>query len=190
MDQTVTDEWLTLAKVVRPQGRRGEVLCDLLTDFPDQFATRKDLFLLLPNGARSSVTVDDHWLPVGRSAGRVVLKLAGTDSITAAEGISGAKVQITQNERLAVDDETYYVSDLVGCVMVDGENEIGLVQDLHFPHDSDGKRLDEAAPLFVVERLNGDEVLIPFANAFVRRVSIAEKRIEMNLPGGLLEMNG
>ncbi len=184
------DAWLTLAKVVRTQGRKGEVLADLLTDFPDQFATRKDFSLLLPNGVRTSAAIEDHWLPVGRSAGRVVLKLAGTDSITAAEGLTGAAIQISHNERLELDHETYYVNDLVGCILADGANEIGVVRDLHFPHDSEGRRLEDAAPIFVVERPNGDEVLIPFANAFVRRIAIVEKRIEMNLPGGLLEMNG
>ena len=119
-----------------------------------------------------------------------MLKLAGTNSITAAEGLAGATIQIVQNERLELDHETYYVSDLVDCILADGANEIGVVRDLHFPHDSEGRRLEDAAPIFVVERPNGDEVLIPFANAFVRRIAIVEKRIEMNLPGGLLEMNG
>jgi 16S rRNA processing protein RimM len=183
-------DWVTLARVVRPQGRKGEVLCDLLTDFPDQFAARPTLSMLMPDGRRMDAVVEDHWLPVGRSAGRVVLKMAGTDSITAAEGLAGAQIQIPQDERLALDDTTYYVSDLVGCVMADGPNDIGIVRDLHFPHDSEGRRLDEAAPIFVVERPDGDEVMIPFANAFVKQIDVAAKRIEMNLPGGLLEMNG
>jgi len=184
------DQWLTLARVVRPQGRKGEVLADLLTDFPEQFAARPEVSMLLAGGRRSLVVIEDHWLPVGRNAGRVVLKLAGTDSITAAEGLAGASIQIAQNERLELDDATYYVSDLIGCTMADGANEIGIVRDLHFPHDSEGKRLEDAAPIFVIERPNGDEVLIPFANAYVGRISIPEKRIEMNLPVGLLEMNG
>ena len=40
-----TPDWVMLARVVRPQGRRGEVLADILTDFPESFAGRKRLFL-------------------------------------------------------------------------------------------------------------------------------------------------
>ena len=186
----MTDSWQTLARIVRPQGRKGEVLADLLTDFPEQFAARPEVSLRKPDGTRTNATIESHWLPTGRSAGRVVLKLSGTDDISGAELLAKAEIQIPANERLALDNTTYYVSDLIGCVMADGPNDIGVVTDLHFPHDSEGRRLLEAAPLFVVERANGDEVLIPFANAFVGRIAIAERRIEMNLPAGLLDMNG
>lgn len=187
---TKIQEWVTLARVVRPQGRRGEVLCDLFTDFPDQFKERPNVSLLGPDGKRSDAAVQDHWLPVGRSAGRIVLKLAAVESITDAEKLAKCEVQIPAAERVALDEQTYYVNDLIGCVMTDGETEIGTVDDMHFPQDPQGKRIETAAAIFVVARANGDKVMIPFANEFVAKIDIAAKRIEMRLPQGLVDMNG
>ena len=189
MSTTPHQEWLTLARVVKPQGRRGEVLADLLTDFPEQFS-HSALQLVDSKGLLTPATVEEHWLPVGRNAGRIVLKIRGTDSITDAEKLTGHSLQIPKDQRLTLDAETYYVNDLIGCTLADADRDLGTVEDLHFPQDPNGKRIADAAAIFVVIRPNGDEVMIPFANEFVRRISIEEKRIEMNLPHGLVEMNG
>jgi 16S rRNA processing protein RimM len=185
-----TDEWYTLAAIVRPQGRRGEVLADLLTDFPDQFTGEAELCLQRPDGTRSPVRVEAHWMPTGRNAGRIVLKLAGIESITEAERVAGCRVQLHQSERAGLEQHTYYVTDLVGCTLEEGGAEVGLVIDLHFPLNSEGRRLHDAASLFVVQRANGDEVMVPFVNAFVEEIDVVAKIIRMKLPTGLLEMNG
>jgi len=182
--------WITLARIVRPQGRRGEVLADLFTGHPEQFTGPSEIFLHLSDGVRQSIRVEDTWLPTGRSAGRIVLKLAGIDSINDAEKLLGGEIQIPENQRLALEDGNYYVSDLVGCEVVDRGDPLGKVVDMHFPQDARGKRIEDAAAIFVVERTNGDEVFIPFANAFIESIDIAARRIEMNLPDGLLSMNG
>lgn len=183
-------EWITQARVVRPQGRKGEVLADLLTDFPDRFREQPDMFLRLPGGEPQPIFVEDAWLPTGRSAGRVVLKLRGTDSITDAEKLTGASVEITSDQRISLPDGNFYVNDLVGCQVMNRGDMVGTVTDMHFPQDPTGKRIDEAAAIFVVERANGDEVMIPFANAFIARIDLTNRQIEMDLPNGLLEMNG
>lgn len=185
-----TDQWFTLARIVRPQGRRGELLADLLTDFPDQFAGPAELCLTRPDGSRSPVVIEGQWMPTGRNAGRIVLKLATVDSISDAERLAGCEVQMHQAERLALDTHTYYVTDLVGCTLEEGGMEVGIVVDLHFPLNSEGRRLQDAASLFVVRKSNGDEVMVPFANDFVEEIDTVEKVIRMKLPGGLLELNG
>ncbi len=183
------EKWITLARIVRPQGRRGEVLADLFTESPAQLVSRP-LSLLHANGERSVVTIEAQWMPTGRSAGRIVLKLATVDSISQAEGLSGCELQISADKRLALDDGTYYVSDLIGCVLLDGEITLGSVEDVHFPLDSTGRQRLDIAPLFVLRRSDGDELLIPFANEFVRRIDTAARVIEMSLPHGLVELNG
>ena len=184
-------QWVTLARVVRTQGRKGEVLADLLTDFPERFQTQPDIFLRSPaKGEPRAAVVESSWMPTGRSAGRIVLKLAGVDSISDAELLAGAEVQIPAAERVSLADGTYYVSDLIGCRMTNRGDEIGTVSDMHFPQDTAGRRIEDAAAIFVVERANGDEILIPFASAFVRRIDTASRTIDMELPDGLLQMNG
>ena len=46
------DAWVWLARIRRPQGRKGEVFAEILTDFPEKFAERKQLWLLTPEQDR------------------------------------------------------------------------------------------------------------------------------------------
>lgn len=177
-------EWVLLARLVRPQGRRGEVLADLLTDFPEKFSERKRVFLLPPANTKKSaepreIALDEHWL----HKGRVVLKFAGIDSINDAETLRGMEVAIPREERAPLSDDEVYVSELVGCHVYTGEaqEDIGEIIDVDFE--------STAMPLLVVKRTRGDEVLIPFAKAFLNRMDVAAKRVEMTLPEGLLDVN-
>ncbi len=191
----MSDEWISLARVARPQGRRGEVLCDLFTDFPERFAERRSLFLLSADGTATAVTLEDFWLPTGNSAGRVVLKFAESTSIEQAEALGGRDVVLPASQRVTLEADTFYVSDLQGCVVVnmaggDGPDELGTVTDVHFPTNTAGKRLEDAAPILVVSRENGDEVLIPLALEFLHHPDLKNRRLEMHLPVGLVEANG
>jgi 16S rRNA processing protein RimM len=177
-------EWVLLARLVRPQGRRGEVLADLLTDFPEKFSERKRVFLLPPPSTKKpteprEIALDEHWL----HKGRVVLKFSGIDSINDAETLRGMEVAIPREERAPLSDDEVYVSELVGCHVYAGElqEDIGEITDVDFE--------STAMPLLVVKRPRGDEVLIPFAKAFLKRMDVAAKRVEMALPEGLLDVN-
>lgn len=169
-----------VARLVRPQGRHGEVLADILTDFPERFAERKRLYLVPPESGRTPVreiALERHWL----HKGRVVLKFAGIDSINDAETLRGMMVAIPESERAPLPEDSYYVSDLVGCEIVDLASvpaTIGVVTDF-----------DRDAGIFTVKRPQGDEALIPFAKAYVVRMDLKGKRIEMRLPAGLLDIN-
>lgn len=169
-----------VARLVRPQGRHGEVLADILTDFPERFAERKRLYLVPPESGRTPVreiALERHWL----HKGRVVLKFAGIDSINDAETLRGMMVAIPESERAPLPEDSYYVSDLVGCEIVDLASvpaTIGVVTDF-----------DRDAGIFTVKRPEGDEALIPFAKAYVVRMDLKGKRIEMRLPAGLLDIN-
>lgn len=182
-------EWSTLARVVRPQGRKGEVLADLLTDFPERFRNQPHVFLRRPGAEPEPSEVESHWLPTGRSAGRIVLKLRGIDSISDAERLISAEIQVPADQRLALPDGNYYVSDLIGCRILQESVVLGVITDMQFPQDPAGKRIEDAPALFVLERTDGDELLVPFALAFVKRIDVGAKLIEMQLPDGLLDVN-
>jgi len=187
--------WVVLAHLLRPQGRKGEVLAELLTDFPDRFEQRERVFLGPADfdgdeAAARPVEVVSHWLPVGKSEGRIVLRFAGIDSITDAESIAGLDVMVPHEERIAPEDDATYISELVGCTLYNGPAAVGIVTDVQFAMTADGsRRLDEAAPLLAVASAEGDEILVPFAKAFLVRVDVAAKRVDMVLPEGLIEVN-
>jgi 16S rRNA processing protein RimM len=187
--------WTVLAHLLRPQGRKGELLAELLTDFPERFETQSRVFLAPPNfqgepGEARTAEIVAHWLPVGKNEGRIVLHFAGIDSITDAETLAGKDVLIPAEERLPLDDDSVYISELIGSTVYDGDKPIGVVDDVQFATTADGsRRLDDAAPLLAVTSPAGDEILIPFAKAFLLAVDPERKRIEMRLPEGLIEVN-
>lgn len=190
-----TPAWIVLAHLLRPQGRKGELLADLFTDFPERFENQRRVFLAAPDFEGEAIDarpaeVVGFWLPVGKNEGRVVLQFAGIDSISDAESIAGKDVLVPHEERLPLDDESVYISELVGCTVYDGSLPVGVVEDVQFAMTADGaRRLDDAAPLLEVRSLEGDEILIPFAKAFLVTVNTAAKRIDMTLPAGLVDVN-
>ncbi|MGD0444485.1 MAG: ribosome maturation factor RimM [Edaphobacter sp.] len=190
-----TSSWIVLAHLLRPQGRKGEVLAELFTDFPERFEDHSRVFLAKPDfhGAEAEargVEIQSFWLPVGRNQGRVVLKFAGIETISDAETIAGQDVIVPRKERLALDEESVYISELIGCTVYDGTLPVGVVEDVQFAMTADGaRRIDGAAPLLVVASEDGGEILIPYAKAFLVSVNTGAKRIEMKLPEGLVEIN-
>jgi 16S rRNA processing protein RimM len=203
-------QWILLAHILRPQGRRGEVLADLFTDFPERFDGHPQVWLAAEGFAGASADASglvsrdsleeilpaqpakvlSHWLPMGRNAGRIVLHFAGVDSIEQAETLSGKEVVVPMSERLPLDAGAAYISDLIGATVYDRGKALGVVEDVQFATSSDGAhRLEDAAPLLAVLTPERDEVLVPFANAFIVEIDLASKSIRMALPEGLAEIN-
>lgn len=180
-------QWALLATLIRPQGRKGELLADLLTDFPDRFHERKRLFLLPPAqlGTRArEVQLEDFWL----LRNRLVLKFEGVDSINDAEALRGFDVAIPLAERAPLEPGSAYISDLVGCTVFDLNRdgaEVGEIVEVD--------RESSNADLLVLRRRGmrgaAGEVLIPFVRDYLVAMDVAGKRVEMRLPEGLLEIN-
>ncbi len=188
-----------LAILKRPQGRKGELLAELLTDFPSRFSGHPRVFLgkpgfAGPETAAQAITITGYWLPVGRNHGRVVLAFAGVETISQAEKLCGLEVIVPADERVPLDDDAKYISDLVGCQVfaqnADQRVLLGTVEAVDFPTSADGlRRIEDAAPLLTVLSPAGEEILIPYVQAFLVSVSTESKTIEMQLPEGLIELN-
>jgi 16S rRNA processing protein RimM len=178
------EPWTILGRLVRPQGRHGEILADILTDFPERFRDRRRLYLVSSETGTAfvrEVTLENHWLHKGRDSRRVVLKFAGIDSINHADTLRGLLVAVPANERTPLSDGSVYIGDLIGCRIIDLNSDaatIGVVTDL-----------DREAGLLAVKSPAGGEILVPFANAYLASMDLVAKRIEMRLPEGLLEIN-
>ena len=199
-----TPGWVPLARLLRPQGRRGELLADPLSDLPGLLATGREAFLasanaMAPDEGASPLVIEDHFYPTGKNAGRIVLKLSGCDTISQAELLSGSNLLMPATELPALDPDTFFVGDLVGCILFDSAGPgaplpVGTVVDVEFPTTPDGRtRLEDAAPLLAVS-LNlpetnppADPVLVPFVNAWLDSVDIPSRRITMRLPEGLFD---
>ncbi len=177
--------WVTLAHIVRPQGRRGEVIADLLTDFPEKFANRRHLFLASANGKAEPrpVELEDFRL----MHNRVVLKFFGVESISDAETLRGLDVVIPEEERTPLDPDAAYIDDLIGCSVFDhasGEPRlIGAIIAVD--------RQATASDLLVVRSEDKPDLTIdvPFVKAMLLQLDVPNRRIDMRLPEGLIELN-
>ena len=110
-DCGIAGEFITIARVLGPQGRRGEVMAELHTDFPERFEERRQLSGLAPDGSRRELQLEEHWF----HKGGVVLKFAGVDSISDAEQLKGWEVQVPREQRTELEPGATYVSEIVGC---------------------------------------------------------------------------
>jgi 16S rRNA processing protein RimM len=171
-----SSEFVTLARVVKTQGRRGEVAVEVHSDVPDRLHSGLRVFALADDDSRREVQIEDAW----PHKDFLVLKFAGVDSIDDAEPLIGNELQVPLSERAELEPGATYVSELVGCTLLDRGREIGTLSDVRFGAGE--------APLLVIGQ-GKFELEIPYAQEFLLGVDLKAKRIEMSLPEGLLEVN-
>ncbi|MDQ3012702.1 MAG: ribosome maturation factor RimM [Acidobacteriota bacterium] len=169
------DDWITIARIARPQGIRGEVIADLLTDFPERFANLETAQVKKASGDLLNLQLESH----RPHKGRILLKFAGYDTMNAAESLRDARVVITKDQLVKLPEDSYYEFDLVGCdVVTISGGTVGRVT---------GVRHFGAAPLLAVG--SGErEHLIPLVSSICLEVDIANKRVVIDPPEGLLEL--
>jgi len=171
-------DFITLARVVKTQGRHGEVATEVHTDVPERFAEGMKLFALRDSQSpRRELEIEALW----PHKGMLVLKFAGVDSITDAEALVGAELQLPRSQRAQLDQGWTYVSDLIGCTVSDRGQQIGRIEDVQFGAGE--------APLLIVANAAGKKYDVPFAEAYLEAIVIERREVRMNLPEGMLEVN-
>ena len=106
----------------------------------------------------------------------LIFKFQGVDTISDAEKLAGAEVSIPFEQRATLADDEVYQSDLIGCEVLDtAGRSLGLVTEFE---ETGGTPL-----------LHIDDLLIPFANSICTKIDLENKRIVVNLPDGLLDLN-
>ena len=183
-------QWVWLARIRRPQGRKGEVFADILTDFPEKFVDRRQLWLVADpdspraksNPAPREVELVAHWL----HKGGIVLHFGISNSISDAETLAGLIVAIPLTDRAPLADDEVYIADLIGCTLFDVAGEtpvsVGTIEDVD-------RTAGPVALLVVQSQGSEGEILIPFAKRFIREIDLAGKRLVMALPAGLVDLN-
>jgi len=170
--------WVTLARLVRAWGRRGELIADSLTSGADRFNGVKEVYLFgqSAGSAPRPIGIESVW----DHRGRLVFKFQGVDSIDQAEPLQGLDVRLPRSERAPLADGEFYQSDLIGCEVVEratGER-VGAVVDC----------ADHGGPLLLEVSGEGKPVLIPFVKAICVEIDVPGRRIAVELPEGLKEL--
>ncbi|HEY4837465.1 MAG TPA: ribosome maturation factor RimM [Candidatus Acidoferrales bacterium] len=178
---------LTLARLLRPHGIRGEIAAEILTDFPERLTKLREVWLWDASAETSiEAIVQKCWLSVARG-GQAVFKFAGVDRIEDVEKFRGLEVQVPLSERMELPAGSYFISELVGCevweVISPGEAEeletmLGIVTGVQ----------ESGTPVLEVDTLAG-EVLIPLATEICRKIDVSARRIEVVMPEGLRNLN-
>jgi len=168
--------FIAIARIVRPRGNRGEVLAELYTDFAGRFEQLEEIWLEYPDQRRERKLLENSW----QHQGRIVLKLSGTDSISEAEELVGAWVEVEFDRAVSLPEGTYFDHDLIGCTLYNSSGEeLGTVSDiLHIPGNDQ-----------LVVQGKGQEVLIPVRSNICRDISVERKRITVDPPEGLIDLN-
>src|SRR6059036_2975050 len=96
-----TDPYMAIARVVAAHGVKGDLRCQIITDFPERFSHTKRAFL---GEDHLPITIDRARV----DRGRVLLKIEGVDSRKDAEGLVGRTVYIPEDEAVSLPDGTYF----------------------------------------------------------------------------------
>ena len=175
MQDTSANELVIIARAVRPRGLKGEIVAELLTDFPDRFEDLEELILVSPRGERTTKQLEDFWF----QNDRVVLKVAGYDDVETAKELVGFEFAVPEQDRVPLPADHYYDWELEGCTVKIGADSIGTVKSV---------MKTGGAEILVVTGDSGKEHLIPLADSIVVEVDTAGKTIVIDPPEGLLDL--
>ena len=163
-------ELVIIGRVVKPQGRRGEVLVHSLSDRPERFPTLEKAVLTGSGGERREVRVTSSWPHKGRH----VLKLEGVDSIDEAECLRGSELGIAEDELAPLPEGSFYHYQLKGLQVSDGDGvALGVVEDV--------METGAGAPVLVVNGSAG-ETLVPLADEFVKTIDLPGSKMIIARP--------
>jgi 16S rRNA processing protein RimM len=175
----VSADWVTIAVLGRTHANRGEITAYPTTSKPERFAGLREAFLFgepAPGEEAEShkVEIESFW----EHGDRLVFKFRGIDNISDAEMWQGAEMRVPAADRAPLEEGEFYYSDLIGCEVWDRKlgDRVGVVT-----------AMQEFGGAGTLELDNG--LLIPYAKAICVNIDPAARRIDVELPVGLRELN-
>ena len=167
------DDLIAIARIARPRGIRGELVAEVLTDFPERFDGLKDATAVLPEGDRRELKIQNAWF----QNERIVFKFEGVDSIEAGEELRDADICVPESEAVELEEGEFFDWQLEGCQAVTTNGvTLGTVKELMRTGGTE---------VLVIE--GEREYLVPFAESICTEVDIENRRIVIDPPEGLLE---
>lgn len=163
--------WVTVALLGKTRGNRGEITALALSSKPERYQSLGEVYLF---GAGDRYEVESAWF----HDSTLVLKFRGVDTISDAEKLVGAEVRVPASQRVALEPGEFFESDLVGCDVVERATGASLGR---------VAKLDDAggSGLLIVE----SGLMIPFARSICIDIDPAARRITVELPAGLKDLN-
>jgi 16S rRNA processing protein RimM len=167
--------FISVARITRTRGIRGEVAAEILTDFPERFSSLVEV-RVASESFESFEEIENFWF----QKSQIILKFKGRNRPHEVEELVGKDVQIPEAERVELPEDTYFDSDLEGCLVLENNQPIGRVV-----------RVDKGSlenPNLVVQVDEVQEFMIPVVKQFILEVDLDSKSIHVELPSGLIEL--
>ncbi|HWB85802.1 MAG TPA: ribosome maturation factor RimM [Bryobacteraceae bacterium] len=166
-------EWVTVAVLGKARGNHGEVIAVALSSRPERYQALHSVYLF--GGSQPAgrcIEVESTWF----HGNTLIFKFRGIDTISDAETLAGAEVRLPVSERMPLETDEFFQSDLVGCEVIDRQTgeSLGRVSGW----DDAGSGLLEVGGR-----------LIPFARSICVEINIAARQIVVDLPDGLKDLN-
>lgn len=170
----MSDDLVAIAKIAKTRGLRGEVIADMLTDFPERFDDLKRVFAVSESGKRNELKLEKFWF----QKGRIVLKFDGFDTIESAETLRGCEICVPESEAVSLEEGEFFDWELTDCAVetVEGE-KIGRVTEV----------MRTGGTEILIVKNDEKEYLIPFAETICTEVDVENKLIKVDAPEGLLD---
>ena len=170
------DDLVLVGRIVRTHGHRGAVVVHPDTDFPEERFVPGAKMWIARGGVPVEITLVDAWMHNGRP----VVTLEGVDSMDDAERMRGVELRVPESALQPLPDGAFYHFQLIGCEVatVDGE-VVGTVRAVE--GEAGNHRLSIAS--------DGGEVLVPLVTSICRSIDVGAKRIVIDPPVGLLDVN-
>ncbi|MCA1634798.1 MAG: ribosome maturation factor RimM [Acidobacteria bacterium] len=171
-------ELIAVARTVKVRGLKGEVVADLLTDFPERFEGLEDLIAVAPAGSRRLLALERHWF----QNGRVIFKFKGYDTPETARSLVGLELAVPESEAVELEEGEFYDWQLEGCrAETVGGVPLGTVREvLHTG--------GESPVLIIGDDKTGREHLVPFVESICVEVDVEGGLIRVDAPEGLIEL--
>lgn len=169
-DSNIDEEWVTVAVLGRARGIHGELTAISLSK-PERYESLREVYLF-PGGSRQEV--ESAWF----HDNRLILKFRGVDTMSDAGRLTGCEVRVPRSERMALESGEYFESDLIGCEVVERHGGASLGRVTAFENAGSSGLLEVEGRL-----------LIPFVREICVAIQPDARRIVVDLPPGLKELN-
>jgi len=169
----LSDEFITIGKVVSTQGNKGEVNILPLTDSTDRFKNLVTVFLRNNN---SQTTSNIEKIRIKEDT--VILKLKDIENIEEAKMIVGSFLEVERKNAVKLPKDTYFIFEIIGLeVYTENNIFLGKVENVISTGSND---------VYIVKGKNKKELFIPAIREVVKNVNLEKKRITINIVDGLI----
>jgi 16S rRNA processing protein RimM len=147
----------------------GELVCEVLTDFPDRFDRTERLLLGTPPVSRRLERHRFH-------RGRLILKVQGIDDRSSAEELRGSDIDVPLEDAVPLPEGEYYWQQIIGLTVEDAAGRVlGKVVDILRTGAND---------VYVVSD-SRREILVPAIKDVIRLIDLEASCMVVELPPGL-----